>query len=338
SEVYNIKPWQQGGQPELAYDMNKNWMNFMSNIYTNTGQRLVASFDNLLGKKWLQLFDPFNAGGNFPVLAMDSMNNNTRALCVAGDTVYYGKKIGNDYYLTAQKVQNDSFVFLDTIKLTMTWGVLSSSEIMGISVENGIIAVGYGPQFALFNWNGNSLNEMFVDFKFSQRIMDIEIRNNLVYVADRFFGFKVYDVSSHTNAILVAEGKGTGGWTNVFGSTAITVGDDGTIFLCDFHGGVFVYEAFDTTLVSTPENQILINNSFLVYPNPVTDYLTLEVLQKTVPLNIKIEIFNMQGSIMKTQILKNNKEILNVSYFPAGVYVLKISTDDGITVKKFIVE
>ncbi len=279
SEVYNIKPWQQGGQPQMAYDMGKNWMNFMSNIHTNTGQRMIATFDNLLGSKWIQLINPFDMGGNFPVLAMDSMNSCTRGMYVSGDTVYYGKKIGNDFYLVAQRAYNDAFVFLDTIKLTMPWGALFASEIMGISVENGIIAVGYGPQFALFDWSGNNLHEMFVDFKPTQRIMDIELRNNLAYVADRFYGMKIYDVSSHTQAVLVAETKGTGGWTNVFGSTAITVGDDGTIYLSDFHAGVFIIEAYDTALVSIPEKVTTKtgNAIFTVYPNPASGSFTVQI-------------------------------------------------------------
>lgn len=339
SEVYNIKPWQQGGQPVLAYDMNKNWMGYMRNIYTNTGQRLIATFDNLLGKMWIQLINPFDIGGNFPALAMDSMNTHARGMCVAGDTVYYAKKSGTDYYLVAQKVQNDAFIFLDTIKLTMSWGALSSSDVYGISIENGIIAVGYGPQFALFNWNGNALNEMFVDFKPTQRIMDIKLRNNLVYVADRFYGFKVYNVASHTNAVLVAQGKGTGGWTNVFGSTAITVGEDGRIYLSDFHAGVLIFEAYDTTTVNITEPQATLTHSttFTVFPNPAKDYFTISI-NKDVSLNGAYIIVNdvLGREIVKRSVSQN---LLNfeTTAWEKGMYIVSFISKNGVSSGKVMV-
>jgi len=338
SEVYNIKPWQQGGQPVLAYDMNKNWMNFMSNVHTNIGQRMVATFDNLLGKKWISLFNPLNTGGSFANMLVDTTNSNPRGLYVSCDTVYYGKKIGNDHYLFAKKVVNDNFLHLDSIKLTMTLGALSSCEIMGISVENGIIAVGYGAQFALFRWNGNALQEMFVDFKFTQRIMDIVLRNNLVYVADRFYGFKVYDVSSHTNAVLVAEGKGTGGWTTVFGSTAITVGDDGVIYLCDFHAGVIMYEAYDTTMVSTPFTQPYSNNQVQVYPNPAKDFLTI-AFENPVNESFTLDIYNIQGAVVsRQQNIRGNQVTVYRNDLSKGMYIFRLSNEGTSYFGKFVVE
>ncbi|OPZ97579.1 MAG: hypothetical protein BWY70_01451 [Bacteroidetes bacterium ADurb.Bin408] len=300
-------------------------MNFISNINTNTGQRLIATYDNLLGSKWIQLFDPFNSGANFPALAMDSMNSCTRGMFVAGDTVYYGKKIGSDFYLVAQRAYNDTFVFLDTIKLTMTWGNLSSSEIMGISVENGIVAVGYGPQFALFDWTGGNLHEMFVDFKPTQRIMDIELKNNLAYVADRFYGMKIYDVSSHTQAVLVAETKGTGGWTNVFGSTAITVDNNGAIYLSDFHAGVFIIEAYDTTLISVPEAGAYSKEQagFTVIPNPATNYFTVQLNTALGLRGTNIYIYDILGrEILKAPVTRNTMTFETTGW-EKGMYFIK---------------
>jgi len=333
SEVYNIKQWQAGGQISLAYDMGKNWMNFMSNVNTNTGQRLICTYDNLLGSKWIQLINPFDSVGGFPVLAMDSMNNSSRGMYVAGDTVYYGKKIGTDFYLVAQKIVNDAFVFLDSIKLTMTWGALSSSEVLGISVENGIIAVGYGPQFALFDWNGSALHELFVDFKPTQRIMDIVLKNNLVYVADRFYGMKIYDVSSHTQAVLVAQAKGTGGWTNVFGSTAITVGDDNQIYLCDFHAGVIIIEAYDTTLVGVEPHKINLNDnmSLCVYPNPTNNYIFLSF--DYIPDNKYIlEIYDTKGQVVASlNNITSGKVHIEKGNLKRGLYIVKLIKNKNVT-------
>ncbi|HBX52946.1 MAG: hypothetical protein A2309_12000 [Bacteroidetes bacterium RIFOXYB2_FULL_35_7] len=337
SEVYNIKPWQMGGQPQLAYDMSKNWMNHLSIINTNTGQRMIATYDNLLGGKWIELFDPFNSINNFPVLAIDSMNCDSRAMCVAGDTVYYGKKIGNDIFLVAQKVVNNAFVFLDTIKLTMTWGTLSFSEIFGISVENGVIAVGYGAQFALFRWNGSDLQTIFTDFKPTQRVMDIVLKNNYVYVADRFYGMKVYDVASQTQAVLVAESKGTGGWTNVFGSTAITVGDDGQIFLCDFHAGVIIIEPFDHSLIGVEEKAQYTNDFFTIFPNPASDFFTIKINDADNAKQNTIVIYDVSGKEIFKKIMSGKSIEINTKKWSKGLYFVKLTDSNNLTQSRRII-
>ncbi|MFH0864796.1 MAG: T9SS type A sorting domain-containing protein [Bacteroidota bacterium] len=75
------------------------------------------------------------------------------------------------------------------------------------------------------------------------------------------------------------------------------------------------------------------NDKFSIYPNPATNYLTIETTQPS-----QIEILNLQGQI----IYKSNTDEMNtsidVSGFPEGLYMVKIISAKGISVQKFVKE
>ena len=327
SEVYNIKPWLSGGTQQLAWDMNKNFMTHMSTLQANTGTRMVASYDNLFGKKWITLFDPFDSGSNFHDLALDSMNSDSRGMAVSGDTVYYGKTINNVHYLCAQRVYNDGFVLLDTIKLSLGFFGLFDDEIHSISIEDGIIAVAYGAQFAWYTWEGAALKELAMDFKFDQRALGVELKNKYLYVADRFFGLKIYDISSMNSAVLVAECRGTGGWKNLYGCGTVTVGPDGTIYLTDFHAGVIMIEPFDHTLGTGEAGKPVTDDKSLnVFPNPAAGAINVEFTADDKG-RAEIEIFDLNGKkVLFTREMKctkgKNMKTIDIAYLTDAHYVL----------------
>lgn len=70
-----------------------------------------------------------------------------------------------------------------------------------------------------------------------------------------------------------------------------------------------------------------------VYPNPAYENLIIESPQKAV-----IEIYNIQGQLIKAIETSSNKESVNVSALPNGLYYVKVNAEKGVTVKKFIKE
>jgi hypothetical protein len=74
-------------------------------------------------------------------------------------------------------------------------------------------------------------------------------------------------------------------------------------------------------------------NDLKIYPNPATNKITIESLQKAT-----IEILNIQGQLLKTITTTGNKTNIDVSAFPIGMYFVKVKTEKGIEVKKFIKE
>ena len=69
-----------------------------------------------------------------------------------------------------------------------------------------------------------------------------------------------------------------------------------------------------------------LNNQIKIYPNPVSDILTIN-LGKT-HSEISLEIYNVVGQRIRTSEY-NNKRILtiNTSSFSNGIYFFKIKTD-----------
>jgi len=84
-------------------------------------------------------------------------------------------------------------------------------------------------------------------------------------------------------------------------------------------------------LTSTVETEESIN--FHLYPNPVTGLLTIET-----PLKSIVEIHNITGQLIKTHATSDIKTEIDVSALPAGVYLVKIRTEKGVKVKKFVKE
>lgn len=83
--------------------------------------------------------------------------------------------------------------------------------------------------------------------------------------------------------------------------------------------------------LSVDINDINNNNQIKIYPYPATNNLTIETNSNTI-----IEIFNVQGQIVKTLNTSNTKTIIDISKLSSGVYAMKIKKDNGIIVRKLI--
>ena len=82
-------------------------------------------------------------------------------------------------------------------------------------------------------------------------------------------------------------------------------------------------------------NENTINNNVSIYPNPTKDNLTIETnLNK----EQRLEIINLIGQTVYTNIINNKKATVNTSAFAKGVYILKLSSDKETVVRKFVKE
>jgi len=79
---------------------------------------------------------------------------------------------------------------------------------------------------------------------------------------------------------------------------------------------------------------------FSVYPNPAKKYITINVntkdSQKT--SSLKISLYNIQGKCLFTRDLVNTTTVLNITSIPKGIYFLKLNTEQGFFVRKFLKE
>ena len=127
---------------------------------------------------------------------------------------------------------------------------------------------------------------------------------------------------------------------------------DGTVIASDIHEGEYVVSPYDpnacyqvtTTCengeISNPSdcavevgiNNVNVNNSFEVYPNPAH-----ETVNVSTTMNVqKVEVLNYLGQVIYSQNTTNNNFTLNVANYADGVYFIRISGNDGIATQKLI--
>ena len=87
----------------------------------------------------------------------------------------------------------------------------------------------------------------------------------------------------------------------------------------DFHVGYMEL----TSALSVQE--IELSQSLRVYPNPVTNSLTIQA-QMTIK---EIVVFNMLGQQMSGLTTNANRVSIDMSNYPTGIYFAKVTTDQG---------
>jgi hypothetical protein len=88
----------------------------------------------------------------------------------------------------------------------------------------------------------------------------------------------------------------------------------------------YFHTAFDLSDVIEPEN-------LNIFPNPTSDNIILELADKSL-----IEIFNINSQLIKTINAEDIYINIDISGFANGMYFVKVKTEKGIFLKKFIKE
>jgi YVTN family beta-propeller protein len=130
-------------------------------------------------------------------------------------------------------------------------------------------------------------------------------------------GSKIYVANYGSNTISVID---SGSYT----ASAIAVGHGPNAF-----GNFISYHTQPVGFAS----QSIVSANIGLYPNPANDNITIECPQAAV-----IEITNIQGQLIKTFATTGNNTIIDISALHVGVYVVKMKTEKGVEVKKFIKE
>ena len=70
-----------------------------------------------------------------------------------------------------------------------------------------------------------------------------------------------------------------------------------------------------------------------IYPIPATDELTIE---NTTQQDFALQLFDINGKLIKAEQLSNYRNNLDVSSLNSGVYILKLSNKSGVYTKRII--
>ena len=98
---------------------------------------------------------------------------------------------------------------------------------------------------------------------------------------------------------------------------------------------VFENVVVDPGIEYTAINE-LTANILSVYPNPVTDILTLVISENNARINSIVYIHNTLGQLVLEEKLTSNRHLLDLSDVPQGLYFITLKNDQGDIVKKLI--
>lgn len=74
-----------------------------------------------------------------------------------------------------------------------------------------------------------------------------------------------------------------------------------------------------------------------VYPNPANDIVTVNI-DRNSNIDLTLYIYNIMGSLVKTETLKQNQQQINISELRNGIYILKIKYKRVIEKQKLIIQ
>ena len=80
------------------------------------------------------------------------------------------------------------------------------------------------------------------------------------------------------------------------------------------------------------------NNNILLYPNPATGKITIDLQQFKNLQNTTLSIYNIQGKLLLQQAVVQSQTELNISSFFKGIYVAKVNNEKESFVSKFMKE
>lgn len=163
-----------------------------------------------------------------------------------------------------------------------------------------------------------SVNSLSVNIKISnENVASTELRDVLILAN--------FDVTAKD---VVTGFKYTGTWYNLMDNTTINVTDaNATINL-----GAGEYRIYGNKQANLAIKDFEKENTVSLYPNPVSDYFTLNITTS------KVQVYAVSGQLVKSFNTNKNLDFqFGVSELNTGLYVIKATDDNGkIQVMKFI--
>lgn len=116
---------------------------------------------------------------------------------------------------------------------------------------------------------------------------------------------------------------------NTFTYTFNQVGS--TDYVCDPHAGNMNGTVTVTSTAGISENKLL---SFDMYPNPVSDMLTVQLPIGTE--KAEVSIFDYTGRLVSLKTISSNDATIDIQSISKGIYMIRVATNSKIGVQRFI--
>jgi len=126
-------------------------------------------------------------------------------------------------------------------------------------------------------------------------------------------------------------------WTSTVGTHTLTA------IATDNNGAHTTSDAVIITISPVTGINDIITTSllFTVYPNPVRDYITIEISAIVQNNNVSYAVYDVYGNVLLNKKIGNinstYKEVMDISSFSTGLYIIKMVSDQLTVTKKIII-
>ncbi len=155
--------------------------------------------------------------------------------------------------------------------------------------------------------------------------------NGIVYTGDALFSYSLDGVN----------------WSSAFDdvmSGPINVFNGGTVYyhVAPFFAGekgTYLLDMIITRTGNVSVSENTLNHDIKVFPNPTKDNFQID-FGNEINLPTNINLLNLHGQVLSTKTVDANKQIvtLPVHNYPNGIYLIRISTSNGIITKKVTIQ
>ncbi len=211
-----------------------------------------------------------------------------------------------------------------------------------------------GSRMAIFNannqWSGDFISEGIVEIQFDAEVTTNDLHLRLAFqgpggtrmistvpvVVAASSGWNSVSLPLGLSDFTIVQGANTVSevLSNAFTMRIISVTDEN---IDNWRGEVIAatLRVDNITASTTLSRQDLkMENSFSIYPNPSSRNLNLNI--SNLEKNAQVTIYNILGAKVYSNTLNSSKFSINTSQWQKGVYLVRVSSDNGTTTKRFV--
>ena len=116
----------------------------------------------------------------------------------------------------------------------------------------------------------------------------------------------------------------------------------GVIYAATFGRGLYKTDQFQQPVgIDNPENELISDVEFVIYPNPVSDFTNVKFNLKN-SVNVSVNVFDLNGRLVKSTKLQNatigsNNIKVDCNALSKGAYLMQLIVGQSTSTSKFIV-
>jgi hypothetical protein len=158
---------------------------------------------------------------------------------------------------------------------------------------------------------------------------------SLLVIIMLFFSFKGISQNTQTNTNNIMETINASG-ANATGSSGTVTYSIGQVFYTYIGQSVYnvaqgiQHEELEKTL-TTPENSIEPKTEIFIFPNPTTDFVTINMEGSEFENGLKsYQLYDIQGRILKQNTINQTETQINLTNLSSSIYILQVYANNKV--------